>query len=214
MQESRPPLKFNFTFRIPSPYPQAPFLKLRNGIVFFHVLFSLFVAARWKFASWLSNCSNLINFEAKINCNTTRQNDLKCRKTCTGLKFDLGHLNGPQTKFIVDSLYKHPVHSCIIFHLCALCKLSFNEALWQSFSVTAARSNTSPRWALHLLPAPWWCAAPRRVSVYNKIDLTPRVRAQERGFGWQLREISGVEWSRSVSVYTTVNLEWPKTQTM
>ena len=101
------------------------------------------------------------------------------------------------------------LHSCI-FHLCVLCKLSFNEALLPSFSVTAARSNTSPRWALHLLPAPWWCAAPRRVSVYNKIDLTPRVRAQERGFGWQLREISGVEWSRSVSVYTTVNLEWSK----
>ena len=31
------------------------------------------------------------------------------RKTCTGLKFDLEHFNGPQTKFICDSLYKHPV---------------------------------------------------------------------------------------------------------
>ena len=36
--------------------------------------------------------------------NTTTQNDLKWRKTCTGLKFDLEHFNGPQTKFIVDSL--------------------------------------------------------------------------------------------------------------
>ena len=109
MQESRPPLKFNFTSRSTSPYPQAPFLKLRNGIVFFHVSFSLFVAARWKFASRFSNCSNLLNFEAKINCNTTRQNDLKWRKRCTGLKFDLVHFDGPQTKFIFDSLYKHPV---------------------------------------------------------------------------------------------------------
>ena len=51
-----------------------------------------------------SNCSNSLNFEAKFNCNTTRQNDLKWRKTCTGLKFDLVHFNGPQTNFIVDSL--------------------------------------------------------------------------------------------------------------
>ena len=41
--------------------------------------------------------------------NTTTQNDLKWRKTCTGLKFDLEHFNGPQTKFIGNSLYKHPV---------------------------------------------------------------------------------------------------------
>ena len=31
-------------------------------------------------------------------------------KTCTGSKFDLMHFNGPQTKFIRDSLYKHPVY--------------------------------------------------------------------------------------------------------
>ena len=52
---------------------------------------------------------NSLNFEAKINLNTTRQNDLKWRKTCIGLKFDLEHFYGPQTKFIRDSLYKHPV---------------------------------------------------------------------------------------------------------
>ena len=48
-------------------------------------------------------------FEAKISCNTTKPNDLKWRKTCTGLKFDLVYFNGPQSKFIGDSLYKHPV---------------------------------------------------------------------------------------------------------
>ena len=133
MQESRPPLKFNFTSRIPSPYPQAPFLKLRNSIVFFHVSFSLFVAARWKFASWLSNCSNLINFKAKINCNTTRQNDLKWRKTCTGLKFDLVYSNGPQTKFIFDSLYEHPVHASYTRLFTAGSKLlsSFDFLTWR-----------------------------------------------------------------------------------
>ena len=55
------------------------------------------------FAVQFSNCSNSLNFEAKINFNTTRQNDLKWRKTWTGLKFDLEYFNGPQTKFIGDS---------------------------------------------------------------------------------------------------------------
>ena len=44
---------------------------------------------------------------------TTKQNDLNWRKTCTGLKFDLEHCNGPQTKFIRDSLYKHPVNKIL-----------------------------------------------------------------------------------------------------
>ena len=53
---------------------------------------------------------NSLNFEAKINLNTTTQNDLKWRKTCIGLKFDLVLFYGPQTKFIFDSLYEHPVY--------------------------------------------------------------------------------------------------------
>ena len=65
--------------------------------------------AKRQFAAQFPKCSNSLNFEAKINCNTPRQNVLKWRKTCTGLKFDLVHFNGPQTKFICDSLHKHPV---------------------------------------------------------------------------------------------------------
>ena len=53
----------------------------------------------------------------KINCNTTKQNDLKWRKTCTGLKFDLEHFNGPKSKFIRDSLYKHPVEDIFSFSI-------------------------------------------------------------------------------------------------
>ena len=68
-----------------------------------------YLLANWPFCARFSNGSNSLNFEAKINCNTTRQNDLKWRKRCTGLKFDLVHFDGPQTKFIFDSLYKHPV---------------------------------------------------------------------------------------------------------
>ena len=61
------------------------------------------------FAARFSKCCNSLNFEAKINFNTSRQNEVKWRKTCTGLKFDLEHFNGPKSKFIRDSLYKHPV---------------------------------------------------------------------------------------------------------
>ena len=67
--------------------------------------------AKRQFSACFSNCSISLNFKDKINCNTTKQNDLKWGKTYTGLKFDLVHFNGPQTKFICDSLYKHPVHS-------------------------------------------------------------------------------------------------------
>ena len=55
------------------------------------------------FSAQFSNCCNSLNFEVKINFNTTRQNDLKLIKTCTGLKFDLEYFIGPQTKFIGDS---------------------------------------------------------------------------------------------------------------
>ena len=56
------------------------------------------------FSARFSNYCNSLNFEAKINFNTTRQNDLEWKKTCTGLKLDLEYFNGPQTKFIGDSL--------------------------------------------------------------------------------------------------------------
>ena len=67
------------------------------------------LSAKRQFSARFSNCSNSLNFKDKINCNTTKQNDLKWRKTCTGLKSDLVLFNGPQTKYIRDSLYKHPV---------------------------------------------------------------------------------------------------------
>ena len=88
--------------RTTSP-PETPFLLLGNGISLILVSFSLFSASK------TDNLLQNFQIEAKINCNTTKQNDLKWRKTCTGLKFDLMHFNGPQTKFIRDSLYKHPV---------------------------------------------------------------------------------------------------------
>ena len=63
------------------------------------------------FSAQFSNCCNSLNFESKIIFSTIIQNDLKWRKTCIRLKYDLEHFYGPQTKFICDSLYKHPVVS-------------------------------------------------------------------------------------------------------
>ena len=75
------------------------------------------LSAKRQFSACFSNCSNSLNFRDKVNCNTTKQNDLKWGKTYTGLKFDLVHFNGPQTKFICDSLYKHPVFKSQIGNL-------------------------------------------------------------------------------------------------
>ena len=88
----------------------ALFLKLINGIGLFFCLISTLYACLLVICSQIFKLLyNSLNFEAKINLNTTRPNDLKWRKTCIGLKFYLEHFYGLQTKFIRDSLYKHPV---------------------------------------------------------------------------------------------------------
>ena len=53
-----------------------------------------------------SNCSNSLNFEAKIKCNTIKPNVPKWRKTCTGLKFDLLNFYGPQSNIHTVSFSK------------------------------------------------------------------------------------------------------------
>ena len=70
------------------------------------------------FAEKFSNCSNSLNFEAKINCNTIKPNVPKWRKTCTGLKFDLVHFNGPQTKFKNSYPFEGPCTSSCLCDAC------------------------------------------------------------------------------------------------
>ena len=83
----------------------ASFLSLINGIGLFFWLISTLYACLLVICSTIFKLLyNSPNFEAKINLNTTRQNDLKWRKTRIGLKLDLDHFYGPQTKFIRDSL--------------------------------------------------------------------------------------------------------------
>ena len=55
-----------------------------------------------------SNCSNSLNFEAKIKCNTIKPNVPKWRKTCTGLKYDLLHFYGPQSHILSGDTFEGP----------------------------------------------------------------------------------------------------------
>ena len=50
----------------------TPFLKLGNSISLIFSHFHPFLIAILYFASRFSNCSNSLNFEAIINCNTTK----------------------------------------------------------------------------------------------------------------------------------------------
>ena len=63
----------------------------------FGLIFILFLAI-WLFAARFSNCSNSLNFEAKINFNTSKVKFPNQRSKCTGLKLYLGPFNAPQTQ--------------------------------------------------------------------------------------------------------------------
>ena len=98
------PLKVQFCYQDNINLPQNTFSRAWQSHWFDFCLIFTFLLENWLFAGRFSNCSKSLNFEAKINCNSIKTNVPKWRKTCTGLKFDLVHFNGPQTKFIVDSL--------------------------------------------------------------------------------------------------------------
>ena len=61
---------------------------LGNGISLIWSHFYSCLLSNRLFAKQFSNFSNSLNFEAKINCNTSKPNVPKCRKTCTGIKCD------------------------------------------------------------------------------------------------------------------------------
>ena len=69
------------------------------------------LSTKRQFSAHFSNCSNSLNFEAKINCNTTKPNVPKWRKRCTGLKLDLVPFNGPQMQFLSDHNFEGPCRS-------------------------------------------------------------------------------------------------------
>ena len=81
---------------------------LGNGISLIWCHFYSCLLSNWLFTEKFSNCSNSLNFEAKINCNTIKPNVPKWRKTCTGLKFDWLHFYGPQSHILSGDTFEGP----------------------------------------------------------------------------------------------------------
>ena len=81
---------------------------LGNGISLIWCHFYSCLLSNWLFAEKFSNCSNSLNFEAKINCNTIKPNVPKWRKTCTELKYDLPHFYGPQSHILSGDTFEGP----------------------------------------------------------------------------------------------------------
>ena len=63
-----------------------------------------FLLADWWFAARFSNCSSSLNFEAKSNFYTIKENCWKCRAKCTGLKLDLGPFSGSQKRLLFNRI--------------------------------------------------------------------------------------------------------------
>ena len=110
------PLKIQFYFK-DNIAPRNTFLIAWQWHQFdFGVISTLFCFLNWLFAAKFSNCSNSLNFEAKINCNTIKPNVPKWRKTCTGLKFDLIHFYGPQSHILSGGNLWGPCSSFYSMH--------------------------------------------------------------------------------------------------
>ena len=73
-----------------------------------------FLLADWWFAARFSNCSSSLNFEAKSNFYTIKENCWKCRAKCTGLKLDLGPFSGSQKRLLFNRISWWPCRSKFI----------------------------------------------------------------------------------------------------
>ena len=103
------PLKIPFYFQGNITLPNNTFFIAWQWHQFdFGVIFTLFCFLNWLFAENFSNCSNSLNFEAKINCNTSKLNVPKCKKTCTELILDLLQFYGPQSHILFFDHFEGP----------------------------------------------------------------------------------------------------------
>ena len=92
------PLKIQFYFTTNITQPKNICSKAWQQHRFdFGLIFIIFLAI-WLFATQFSNCSNSLNFEAKINFNTSKVKFPRQREKCTGFKLDFGPFNAPQTQ--------------------------------------------------------------------------------------------------------------------
>ena len=107
-QNSRKLTPLKISFYCQGNITRPPFLMLGSGIILIWCHFYSCFLSNWLSAEKISNCSNSLNFEAKINCNTNKPNVPKWRKRCTGLKHDLVPFDGPQMQFLSDHNFEGP----------------------------------------------------------------------------------------------------------
>ena len=100
--------------------------------------------SNWLLAEKFSNCSNSLNFEAKINCNTTEPNVPKWRKTCTGLQFDIVHFNGPQSHILFVGNLWGPCIPILSRPSLWLWNFKLREGLFTALIVTETREARDP----------------------------------------------------------------------
>ena len=108
------PLKIQFYLSDTITQPNDTFSRAWQWHWFdFGLIFTLLLA-NWWFAARFSNCSSSLNFEAKINFYTIKENCWKCRAKCTGLKLDLGPFSGSQKRLLFNRISWWP---CILKYI-------------------------------------------------------------------------------------------------
>ena len=98
------PLKIQFYLTDTISQPNDTFSRAWQWHWFDFGLIFTFLLANWWFAARFSSCSSSLNFEAKINFYTTKENCRKCRAKCTGLKLDLGPFSGSQNFLLFNRI--------------------------------------------------------------------------------------------------------------
>ena len=114
------PLKIQFYLTDTISQPNDTFSRAWQWHWFdFGLIFTFLLANCW-FAARFSSCSSSLNFEAKINFYTTKENCRKCRAKCTGLKLDLGPFSGSQKRLLFNRISWWPCilnNSSILFNI-------------------------------------------------------------------------------------------------
>jgi len=98
------PLKIQFYLTDTISQPNDTFSRAWQWHWFDFGLIFTFLLANWWFAARFSNCSSSLNFEAKSNFYTIKENCWKCRAKCTGLKLDLGPFSGSQKRLLFNRI--------------------------------------------------------------------------------------------------------------
>ena len=178
--------------------------------VYFGVIFTLFRFLNWLFAAQFSNCSNSLNFEAKINCNTIKTNVPKWRKTCTGLKFDWLNFYGPQSHILLLDHFEGPCIMCIVCPLCCLVSICYDDCVMRTmcrppeWRILEADGLLSPGPGA-LINGPWsllfFCSLLCH-TIWGPADCVPRVSV------WTIKHSAAGSLSRSPDAFLSPAGAW------